>query len=91
MKAICLTVLLSSMSATPSIAFGQYVELGGSLGTGARGSDGELVIDEARLTGGFHVSSWWADRFEAGFRLVWVDLPSINARTGYGFDCASGV
>jgi hypothetical protein len=58
---------------------------------GARGSESELARHEALLTTGLHVSAWWADRVETGIRWVWVDVPSDDYRTGYGFDCVAGV
>ena len=89
MKVIC-SALLVALTATPSTAEGQFIEPGGSLGTGARGTESQMVRQEARLTGGLHLSAWWADRVEGGVRLVWVDLPSHRYQTGYGFDCATG-
>ncbi len=72
-RIFALSLSVGSTLCTPSAVFGQSIELGGSLGTGARGTESKLVRQEARLTRGFHVSAWWADRFETAFRVVWLD------------------
>ena len=74
---------------TASLAFGQTVEVGGSLGTGIKGRDGSFGTP-ARAMGSLHGSVWLADRLETGVRVAWLDRESRRWAATYYYGC-SGV
>lgn len=70
-------LLLSLLLA--STAIGQSVELGGSLGVGARGSESRLVSSESIRADGAYASVFLNDQFEVAIRGTWLHL---GPRTG---------
>jgi hypothetical protein len=72
---------------TPASVIAQSVEAGGTIGTGARGTESKLARQEARLVTSLHLSGWWADRLETSFRVGWIDLPDISSRSTYYYGC----
>lgn len=82
-----LVLLTGLFACATSSLFAQSIEVGGTLGLGARGSEGSLVRSEARLIGGAHVGAWWADRVETAVRVAWLDLPRESGIDTYYTGC----
>lgn len=80
-------VLAGLMTCTGAPLFAQSVEVGATLGIGARGSEDSLFRNEALPVAGVHLSAWWADRVETAFRLAWLDLPDPQWTTIYYYGC----
>ena len=80
----CLWLALS----TP--ALGQALELGGSIGTAARGSEGALVRSPWYTSPGVYANIAWTQRLETTIRVVWVQLGSRQSTSGYFNGCQSG-
>lgn len=89
----CCVLLCAVALCTPAPAECQSVELGGTLGVGARGSESELVRQEARPIVGVYGSVNWSDRFEVMLRGAWLELGSRTAAEGHGgcTGCPPGV
>jgi hypothetical protein len=82
-------LVCSIVVCTPASAWAQSIEAGGTVGTGARGTESKLARQEARLVTSLQLSGWWADRLETGFRIGWIDLPDISSRANYYHGCQS--
>jgi hypothetical protein len=82
--ASCLWLVLS----TP--ALGQALEIGGSIGTAARGSEGALVRYPWYPSPGVYANVTWTQRLETTLRVVWVQLGSRQGTSGYFNGCESG-
>lgn len=72
-------------------ALGQPLELGGSIGTAARGSEGALVASPWYQGPGVYGNIMWTERFETTLRVVWVQLGSRQGASAYYQGCESGL
>jgi hypothetical protein len=73
----------------PVSLLAQSVELGGMIGSGARGTENSFARAEAQPMWGAYGSVWWADRFETVFRVAWVDRHDPIGSSTYYFGCAA--
>ena len=87
-KALVYGIVICAFPSASVLA--QSIEAGVTVGTGARGTESKLARREARPVGGLHLSAWWADRFETGFRISWVDLPNTVSHYTYYYGCTEG-
>lgn len=89
----CLVVLCAAALHGPESAAGQSLEVGGTVGLGARGSESELIRQESHRIAGVYGSVFWSGRHEVMFRGAWLDLGSRRAADGYGgcTGCPPGV
>lgn len=81
--AVCLMLLPT----TPLRA--QTLEIGGSIGTAARGSEGALVGSPWYTSPGVYGNVTWTQRFETTLRVVWVQLGSRDYASLYYVGCES--
>jgi hypothetical protein len=73
----------------PATTSAQLVEAGVVVGNGQRGSEGAVIISEARLVTGIHVGLL-GERLEAAVDVAWLDLPSTRSRGTYYYGCQIG-
>ena len=71
-------------------AWAQQLEIGGTAGVGARGSEAALVRTEAHVITGVRVSGWWLSRVETGLRVAWLALPTPIRGVTYFYGCEIG-
>ena len=71
-------------------AWAQQLEIGGTAGVGARGSESAPVRTEAHVITGVHVSGWWLSRVETGLRVAWLKLPTRIGGATYYYGCEIG-
>jgi hypothetical protein len=70
------------LSATTNLS-GQTIEVGGSIATSCKGSDGSFCNDthSGLRTAGPYASVWFGDRVEVSGRVVWLRQPDLQGRT----------
>jgi hypothetical protein len=77
-------VLITALGGcTSTSAHAQTLEVGGSIGIGAPGSEGSLVTLSARVVPAVHVSIWPGDRLEVSIRAAFLAGPSGPTTTTY--------
>ena len=84
-----LSVASCLLLALTTRAQGQALELGGSLGTAARGSESSLVTSPWNPSLGVYASVLWTERLETTFRVAWVQQGSRQSSAGYFVGCES--
>jgi hypothetical protein len=85
------SILLCSVTLlVPLSVSGQSLEVGGTVGVGARGSEGSLVRQEALPIGGVYGSVFWTDRFETMVRASWLHLGARRESDLYSTGCLDG-
>lgn len=71
-------------------ALGQAVEVGGSIATAARGSEGALIRSPWYPSPGVYANVEWTQRLETTLRAVWVQLGPRQGTNGYFTGCEPG-
>ena len=74
-----------------SPVYAQEIELGGTIGFGARGSESAAArLDKARSLVGAYGSIWWSDRFETAVRAAWFYEEDVTRGSRHSPNLAQG-